>query len=98
MEKYEEIRRLVRNAIIQMIIEARGTCVTFTPKKIAKRARLSTKPVMLSVIRHAIEELREKGVRLWNERQHGGGRIYRYIVTCDSPLWQEAKMIKEVMA
>jgi len=84
-----------------MIIEARGTCITLTPKKVAKKARLSTKPVMLTVVRYAIEEVLQQdegeGVRR-EVRRRGSGCVYRYIVTCDSSLWQEAKgMTKEVM-
>ncbi|RLG79970.1 MAG: hypothetical protein DRO13_04890 [Thermoprotei archaeon] len=71
-----------------LIVKARGTMVTFTPKKVAKIAGVSTRPAHLSVVRYILENLREKGlVELWKKTFHG----YRYAITSESPLWQEVK-------
>jgi len=95
------VEQVTLRAIMEIIASAKGTCVTFTPKKVAIKAGLDTKPVTLTVVKSYIEELREKGlVKVWGTRwkyyrtRKGRVRrpyIHRYIVTRESPLWQEAK-------
>ena len=88
MLKYEDFEERVLKAIVKLIHQSRGTMVTFTPKKVAKIARVSTRPAYLSVVRYILENLREKGlIELWKKTFHG----YRYAITSDSPLWQEVK-------
>ena len=82
------IELLVRKGLIDMIREARGTCLTFKPKKLAKRVGLSTKPVVLSVIRYYLDEMVEKGLlQVYKKTSHG----ITYIITNESPLWQQVK-------
>jgi len=86
--KYSDIERLVDYAIKQMIREARGTCIMVYPKKIAKRAGLSTKPVILSLIDYRLQMLKEKGlIKFWKR----SGHAKKYIIPNTSPLWKEAK-------
>jgi len=88
MLKYEDFEESVLKAIVKLILQTRGTMVTFTPKKLAKVAGVSTKPAYLSVVRYILENLREKGlIELWKKTFHG----YRYAITSESPLWQEVK-------
>ena len=88
MEKYKDFEENVLRAIVMLIVKARGNMVTFTPKQLAKKAGVSTRPTYLSVVRYILEELREKGlVELWKKTYHG----YRYAITSESPLWQEVK-------
>ena len=79
--------RIALEAVSELIIKARGSCVTFTPKRIARLAGLDTKPVTLSVVKYVLERLRSKGlIDIWDSK-----RRTRYIVTKESPLW---KMIR----
>ena len=88
IERYEDIERLTILGIKKLVAGARGDHVLFKPKKLAKIAGLSTKPVTLTLVRHVLEELRAKGiVDLWSTNSHG----YKYIITRDSPLWKEVK-------
>jgi len=85
--KYGDIERCVYDAVCALIRRARGTCRTFTPKQVARVARLSTKPVTLSVIRYILEKMvREGQIQLYKK-----GRTYRYIVYNTSPLWKKVK-------
>jgi len=70
-----------------MIKRTRGTCLTFTPKKVAKVAGLDTKPVTLSVVKYVIEKLRPLGIDIYKTSSHG----VKYIIHNTSPLWQKAK-------
>jgi len=84
----DQVREMVTDAICKIIAEARGTCVTFTPKRVAIKANLSTKPIALAMIRDIIEDLREKGLLDLLKKTN---RHYKYIITKDSPLWKKAK-------
>jgi len=85
---YEELKQSVVRAIIKLISRSRGTCVTFTGKKIALTANLPPQPVLLTVIRSILEELRKEGlISRYSGRSHG----VRYIVTNNSPLWSLVK-------
>jgi len=88
MERYEDIERLTILGIKALVKGARGDHVLFKPKKLAKIAGLSTKPITLTLVRHALEELRMKGlIDLYARTSRG----YKYIITRDSPLWKEVK-------
>jgi len=88
MESYEEIEFGVRYALYKLVKGAKGTMITFTPKRIAVLGGLSTKPVVLSIVRHILEMYREKGwISLYKKTRHG----YRYQITRDSPLWERLK-------
>jgi len=83
----QSIEDVIYRAILEMIANARGSCVTFTCKKVAKRARLDTKPVTLTVVRYVIDKLLEEGmVEYWSR-----GRRTKFIVHSTSPLWSIAK-------
>ncbi len=81
------IEEIALRALMELIMNTKGSCLTFTPKKVAIKAGLDTKPVTLTVVKYVIEKLREKGlVEIWSS-----SRRMRYIITRESPLWQEAK-------
>ena len=92
IERYDLIVKLTEEALMDLIARARGSCVTFKAKTLAKRAGLSTKPITLTLITHYLSELEAKGlVSVWKRGSHGT----KYIVTRESPLWQEAKRLAE---
>lgn len=85
---YFNIEQRVLQAIAELIINAKGTCVCIYPKKIAKLAGLRLTPVSLSVIHHILRDLEAKGlIQFWSYKN----RKYRYLITKDSPLWVEIK-------
>lgn len=90
LTKMYNIEELVEKAVLLMIRNTRGQCLTFTPKKVAKFAKLDTKPVTLSVVRWVIENrLTPHGIRIYKRSSHG----VKYIVDSTSPLWNKAKSL-----
>ena len=87
----QSIEDLIYRTILEMIASTRGSCMTFTCKKVARRAGLDTKPITLTVVKYVIDSLLEKGmVEYWRR-----GRRPRYMVRSTSPLWGVAKELKE---
>lgn len=71
-----------------MIATTKGSMLTFNAKKIASEAGLPTHPVVLTLIKEVIEQLREQGlVRRLSRTAHG----VKYAVSRESPLWVLAK-------
>jgi len=88
IERYDLIVKLTEEALMDLIARARGSCVTFKARTLAKRAGLSTKPITLTLITHYLSELEAKGlISVWKRGSHGT----KYMITRESPLWQEAK-------
>ncbi|MCD6509205.1 MAG: hypothetical protein J7L11_02280 [Thermoprotei archaeon] len=84
------VEEVALRALIELIANTKGSCMTFTPKKVAIQAGLDTKPVTLTVVKYVLEKLRKEGlVKVWRS-----SRRMRYMVTKESPLWQEAKKLK----
>ncbi|RLF17619.1 MAG: DNA-binding protein [Thermoprotei archaeon] len=82
-----DVERIAVEAVSYLIAKARGSCVTFTPKRVAQVAGLDTKPVTLSVVKYVLEKMRSRGlISIWDSK-----RKTRYIVTKDSPLWKIVK-------
>ena len=87
-ESYFEIERIVLETLQDMIKQTRGTCLTFTPKKIALKAGLSTKPVTLTLVDYVLQGLMEKGlINFYKKGWHGK----KYIIHNTSPLWIKVK-------
>ena len=81
---YNDIKIAVISAIIELISRAKGSCVTFTSKKIAQIAGLPTQPVLLTIVRDVLENLRNEGLIIrYNKTSHG----VKYMITKESPLW-----------
>ena len=83
MYSIEEIENKVLNALQELINESKGTCVTFTPKRIAKLGGLSTKPVMLTLVREFLDELVKFG---FLEHYKVNSKRKVYMVTSKSEL------------
>ncbi len=84
IERYEDIERLTLQALGRLVKGARGSCVTFTCKKLAKIANLSTKPITLTLVREVLEQLRREGlIEIYKISSHG----IKYTITRSSPLW-----------
>lgn len=86
---YEKLQSAVLTTLMKMIRATKGSMLTFNAKKIAVLAGLPTHPVVLTLIKEVIEQLREKGlVRRISRTSHG----VKYAVNRDSPLWRLAKL------
>jgi len=84
---YEEIKLMVVSAIVNLIARTKGTCLTFTSKKLAQVAGLPTQPVLLTIVRDVLENLRREGLIVrYSKTSHG----VKYMITKDSPLWAYA--------
>lgn len=84
-KSYREIQKAIVGALISFIRDTRGNCLTFTCKRLAVKAGLSTQPVLLTVIKHFLDKLCEKGlVGTYSRTSHGT----KYIITRNSILWR----------
>ena len=85
--QYEDIKRIVRRTLIWLCQEHRGDHFITNPKRIAKLAHLSTKPLTLTLVRYAIDEIAKEGLTLpngehisisvWSNDSHG----IKYIIS-----------------
>ncbi|MHC1627269.1 MAG: hypothetical protein ACXQTI_00335 [Candidatus Nezhaarchaeales archaeon] len=82
---FTEIEKKTLKALTELVCSSRGNCITFTCKKLAKMAGLSTKPVTLTLVREVLEELRRQGlITIYKKSRHS----VKYMLTKDSPLWK----------
>jgi len=93
---YKLVERSTIKALSIFVKKSRGRVATFTPSQLARMSDLPKLPVVFSLVRTVLEELRKHGLlEIWSVRvirRIGGGRKYRYIISSDSPLW---KLLKE---
>ena len=62
--------------------------LTFTSKKIAMRAGLPPQPILLTLVKDVLENLRKEGlIKRYKRTSHG----VKYMVDSQSPLWKAAK-------
>jgi hypothetical protein len=86
---FKNVLDVVSRGLWAGIKNAKGSCVSFTTRKVLKYAEcdfLAT-PVILTLVRHVLIQLKEKGY-LWIDESRG---IRKYIVCKDSTLWHMAK-------
>jgi len=85
---YDEFRLHVISTLIQMIRRTKGNMLTFNSKKIAILAEIDTHPVILTLVKDVLEDLRRRGyVSYMGKSKHG----VKYVINSSSPLWQAAK-------
>ncbi|MEM1928490.1 MAG: hypothetical protein QXH81_00805 [Thermofilaceae archaeon] len=85
---YARLQKIVVETLANMISATKGSMLTFNAKKIASEAGLPTHPVVLTLIKEVIEQLRAQGlVRRLSKTAHG----VKYAVNRESPLWFLAK-------
>jgi len=88
---YARLQRIVIETLGEMIASTKGSMLTFNAKKIASRAGLPTHPVVLTLVKEVIEQLRARGlVRRLSRTAHG----VKYAVDRESPLWFLSKQGK----
>jgi len=85
---YEELKFLVVSALMDLIRRTRGNMITFTSKKVAVHAGLPPQPILLTLVKDVLENLRKEGlIKRYKKTSHG----VKYMVNSKSPLWKAAK-------
>lgn len=85
---YDELKFIVVSTIMNLIKRTKGNVLTFTAKKIAVHAGIQSHPVVLTLIKDVLENLRREGyIRRLARTSHGT----KYIVDRNSALWRAAK-------
>ena len=70
--RWEEIECACEFAMRRLIRSAKGAYIIIAPKRLAKVADLSTKPVVLTLVRHYLDRLVDEGKAiLWKRTSHG---------------------------
>ncbi len=95
---FSQVLAQVATGLWKAIKEARGNCVSFTPKKILQYAGADedVKPIKLTLVRYILDELVKKDVLYKDDKRY---KICKYIVTSDgkictdekNPLWELCK-------
>lgn len=85
---FKKIEVLVAEGLWNAIKYARGSCVSFTPKKILEYANVDEAlPVVLTLVKHILEELVKKNLI----EKDSTRSITRYRVCKTSELWRICK-------
>ncbi|HDD64180.1 MAG: hypothetical protein DRO65_00085 [Candidatus Altiarchaeales archaeon] len=89
---YNDLKRLVLYALMKLVKKAKGSCVTFTSKKIAITAGLPVQPILLTVIRDILDGLCDNKLILrYSKSSHG----IKYMIVSTSPLWKYLKSLSD---
>jgi hypothetical protein len=85
---FKRVEELVARGLWAAVKYARGTCVSFTLKKVLEYAEFSeTTPVLLTLVKHILRQLNDGGyVEVDDSRS-----IVRYRLCRDSRLWDLIK-------
>ncbi len=94
-EKFSVIVEEVALGIWKAIRDARGTCVSFTPRRLVEYAgeKGNIKPIKLTLVKYVLEELAKKGIIEKVDRHY---RICKYVgdpsnEDMKNPLWELCK-------
>jgi len=81
------VEHAILGALSEMVRSTRGTTIVVWPKKIARRAGISPKPVALTVISHILKKFEEEGhIQNWSTGKKRWKRR-RYKLDRGTPLW-----------
>ncbi|MFN3804451.1 MAG: hypothetical protein ACK4SY_05305 [Pyrobaculum sp.] len=86
--EFKTVLKTVHMGMEKIVKEARGSCVSFTPRKVLEFGGIdTTAPVILTLVKHVLEKLVEAGVL---QRDDSRAKT-RYVLCKNSPLWQKLK-------
>ncbi|ABO08082.1 hypothetical protein [Pyrobaculum calidifontis] len=100
---FRTVLKTVYAGMAKIVGEARGSCVSFTPRRVLEFGGIdTTMPIALTLVKHILEKLVEAGLM---QRDDSRARV-RYVLCKNSPLWQKLrsgdddtlKMLEEVTA
>jgi len=87
-QDYNSLQKIVVNTLAYMISKTKGSMITFNAKKIAVNAGLPTHPVLLTLIKDVLEQLRAHGfISRFSRSSHG----VKYAITKESAFWRLSK-------
>ncbi|KUO79482.1 hypothetical protein B7L70_10535 [Vulcanisaeta sp. EB80] len=85
---FKKIEELVARGLWVAVKYARGTCVSFTPKKVLEYAEFNEAiPVVLTLVKHILKQLNDEGYLQMDSSRS----IVRYRLCRDSRLWDLIK-------
>jgi len=85
---FKRIEELVVRGLWRAIRYARGSCVSFTPKKILEYAEVDEAiPVVLTLVKHVLKQLSDKGYMEVDDSRS----IVRFKICRESALWDVFK-------
>jgi len=88
LSDFRSVLRTVYVGMHKIVSEARGSCVSFTPRKVLEFGGVdTTAPVALTLVKHILEKLVEAGLM---QRDDSRART-RYILCKNSPLWTKLR-------
>ncbi len=87
---FAEVLAEVATGLWRAIKEARGNCVSFTPKKILQYAGVddNVKPIKLTLVRYILDQLVEKDVLYKDNKRY---KICKYMILDDGSICQDEK-------
>ncbi|MEM0370590.1 MAG: hypothetical protein QXK71_04960 [Pyrobaculum sp.] len=84
LSDFRSVLKTVYAGMSKIVGEARGSCVSFTPRKVLEFGGVdTTAPVALTLVKHILEKLVEANLL---QRDDSRART-RYILCKNSPLW-----------
>ena len=88
LSDFKSVWKTVYTGMQKIVGEARGSCVSFTPRKVLEFGGVdTTAPVALTLVKHILEKLVEAG---FMQRDDSRART-RYVLCKNSPLWQKLR-------
>lgn len=85
---FKSVLKVVHLGMQKIVVDARGSCVSFTPRRVLEFGGVdTTAPVALTLVKHILEKLVEAGLM---QKDDSRART-RYILCKNSPLWQKLR-------
>lgn len=83
---FKEVIKTVAAGLHKIVSEARGNCVSFTPRRVLEFAGIdTTAPIALTLVKHVLEGLAQRGLVVKDDSR---SRIRYVICRGRSPLWE----------
>jgi hypothetical protein len=84
---FNYIKYITARGLWMLVRYARGTCVYFSPKRVAESAGVQDTPMIRHLVRYVLDELAKKEYIYFMRRK----QKYMYYINRDSPLWELIK-------
>ncbi|MEZ0248199.1 MAG: DNA-binding protein [Thermoproteus sp.] len=86
---FKEVTRTVATGLYKIVSEARGNCVSFTPRRVLEFAGIdTTAPIALTLVKHILEGLTARGLVVKDDSR---SKVRYIICRGRSQLWEPLK-------
>lgn len=86
---FKEVTKTVARGLVRIVSEARGNCVSFTPRRVLEFAGIdTTAPIALTLVKHVLEGLTSRGFVV---RDDSRSKIRYVLCQGRSQLWDILK-------